>query len=176
MGRDKAILEVAGRSALAVVAADALRHAGAAPVVAVGGDGSALAALGLEVVPDDHPGEGPLGGILTALRATRAAVVVVLACDMPDIDAGTVGALVAGLAATPEADVALAVAGGRIQPLTGAYRQRAGAALAEAFEAGERSVRAALRRLTVAEVTGLRADALRDVDRPADLRRYAHPS
>src|SRR5258708_2361905 len=74
VGTDKALLVVAGR-ALARTAADALLAAGAARVVAVGGDRAGLEALGLEVVVDEHPGEGPLGAILTALAATDEDVV-----------------------------------------------------------------------------------------------------
>ena len=85
MGTDKALLEVDGR-ALAVIVADALRTSGADRVVAVGGDLDGLSALGLDAVPDLHAGEGPLGGILTALDATTEDVVVVLACDLPGAD------------------------------------------------------------------------------------------
>ena len=53
---------------MAVRAADALRAGGATEVVAVGGDLPGLGAVGLDARGDDHPGEGPLGGILTALR------------------------------------------------------------------------------------------------------------
>src|SRR6185436_398763 len=82
MGTDKALIDVDGR-ALALSVADALRSAGATRVLAVGGDLVALRGLGLEAIPDQHAGEGPLGGILTALEATDEDVVVVLACDLP---------------------------------------------------------------------------------------------
>ena len=85
MGTDKALLVVDGQP-LAVIVADALRTAGADRVVAVGGDLDGLRALGLDAVPDLHAGEGPLGGILTALDATTEDVVVVLACDLPGAD------------------------------------------------------------------------------------------
>src|SRR5262245_1565825 len=80
MGRDKALVEVDGRPMAGRVAA-ALREAGAAEVQAIGGDAAGLGELGLDVVPDRFPGEGPLGGIVTALSAASQPVTVVVACD-----------------------------------------------------------------------------------------------
>ena len=82
MGTDKALLVVDGRP-LAVVAAEALRGAGATDVFAVGGDRAGLEAAGLRWVADRWPGEGPLGALVTALDASTADVVAVLACDRP---------------------------------------------------------------------------------------------
>ena len=175
MGTDKALLVVDGRT-MAGRVADALRAGGAHEVLAVGGDLTGLRAEGIDARPDDHPGEGPLGGILTGLRLATQDLVVVLACDMPAVDAPVVEALAAALAAAPAADAALAVDAGRVQALTAAYRRRVRPALLEQFEAGERAARRAIAPLRVVEVTGLAADALADVDRPEDLRRYAHPS
>jgi molybdenum cofactor guanylyltransferase len=182
MGRDKALVELGGRP-LALIAADALRAAGANRVVVVGGDGDGLGALGLEVHPDDHPGEGPLGAIVTALGLDSSTdrpldptgIVMVLACDMPTIDADTVAAVVGTLAAHPDADGAVPVLDGRRQILTAAYRRRLRPHLAAAFAAGERAPRRALEGVEIVEVDGLDPDRLADVDRPADLHRYAHP-
>lgn len=181
MGRDKALLELPGRPALAVVAARALAGAGARPVLAIGGDLDGLRAAGLDARPDAHPDQGPLGGLVTARALLTASpqvpdTVVVLACDMPDVDAGVVRSLLAALAADPTADAARASVAGRDQPLTAAYRRRALDHLQLAFTAGERSVRragAGLHQLSVAIEPGAR---VADVDGPADLRRYARPS
>ena len=126
--------------------------------------------------PDDHPGEGPLGGICTALRLAPADIVVVLSCDMPSIDAATVSALVASLADQPGADVAAPVVDGHVQAITAAYRRSARPGLVGAFEQGERAVRRALAGLSVQAIEGLDAHRLADVDRPEDLPRYARPS
>ena len=45
-----------------------------------------LAGVGSRVVDDRWPGEGPLGGVLTALLDVDGDVVVA-ACDLPDLDA-----------------------------------------------------------------------------------------
>lgn len=168
MGRDKALLAVDGR-ALALAATSALRAAGAQRVLAVGGDRPALEDLGLEVVPDLHPGEGPLGGILTALAASADEVVVVLACDLPDVSADGVRAVVLALG---EADVAAPARGDRFELLHAAYRRRVAAQLGERFDAGERAVHRACAGLDVVGVEGLEDRWLTDVDEPADLAGY----
>ena len=105
MGQDKAFLRLADRSEpLVMTSARALRDAGAAGVVCVGGARAKLTALGLDVVPDDHPDEGPLGGLLTGLRVARLPIVVVLTCDMPSIDAVSVRTMVQALIERPDAD------------------------------------------------------------------------
>ena len=165
MGTDKALLVVDGQP-LAVIVADALRTAGADRVVAVGGDLDGLRALGLDAVPDLHAGEGPLGGILTALDATTEDVVVVLACDLPGADPVAITTVVEALG---DADVAAPLHDGRHELLHAAYRRRAQPVLAAAFAAGERAVHRAVRGLTVVGVTGLADRALADADTPEQL-------
>ena len=165
MGADKALLEVDGVT-LVRRAADALTAAGADRVVAVGGDTDGLHAQGMEVVADLHPGEGPLGGILTALASTDAAVVVVLACDLTAVDPVTITAVVDALG---EADVAAPWHDGRHQLLHAAYHRRAQAHLQAAFAAGERAPRRAVGGLRVVSVTGLPPGTLADADTPDDL-------
>ncbi len=168
MGRDKALAPLRGRP-LAGVVADALRGAGADPVLAIGGDGVALARLGLVAVPDDHPSTGPLGGLLTALRHTPTEVVAVLACDVPGVEPSSVRRVVAAVAADAELDAALAVVDGRLQPLHGAWRRRARPRLLRAFEGGERSVRRAVEGLERVALASVAPAAVADVDEPAGL-------
>jgi molybdenum cofactor guanylyltransferase len=166
MGTDKALLVVDGEP-MARRVVDSLEAAGATRVIAVGGDLDGLRGLGLDVVADQHPGAGPLGGILTALDATSEDVVVVLACDLTGADPGAITAVVEALG---DADVAAPLHDGRHELLHAAYRRRAQPALAVAFAAGERAVHRAVRELTVVGVTGLADRALADADTPHDLR------
>ncbi len=136
MGRDKATMPVGGEAMAARVAA-VLRDAGCDPVVAIGGDANALIALGLDVVGDLHPGEGPLGGIITALDAfAGACAVVVVGCDMPWLSIATVAAVLAGLG---EHEVA-AAHGDRREPLCAAWRPSALSRLRLRFDEGVRAV------------------------------------
>jgi molybdopterin-guanine dinucleotide biosynthesis protein A len=175
MGQDKALLVIDGSEMTSIVAT-ALRDAGAREVLTVGGDLCALAMLsGVDrSVPDADPGEGPLGGILTAMRCSVDDVVVVLACDTPAITSATPVALVAALLSDPAAGVAYAEVDGRVQPLTAAWRiSRSWDLVSEAFAAGERAPRTVFMSLPAIAVTNVLASAVDDVDRPSDLRRYA---
>lgn len=171
MGRDKATLDVDGVPMAARVAA-ALRAAGCTSVVAIGGDRVGLAALGLDRVDDDHPGEGPLGGILTALRWFRSSTadaaatrLVVVSCDVPWLTAEVVRQLID--AAAP-ANAVVVAHSTRREPLCAVWPLPAPAALVAAFAAGERAVHRALAVMEVVEV-GVDPVALRNVNTPADV-------
>jgi len=175
MGSDKALLAIDGRP-MAVVVARALLAAGAVKVVAVGGDGKGLRAAGLDWLPDEEPGEGPLGGVLSALASLdNVPVAAVLACDLPAASPENVAAVVA-VAADHVGVPAVAVP---VLPRSGGGRQRewlhaawtaeSRPVLATAWEAGERAPRRAGTGLHVVEVEVPEPDALADADRPDDL-------
>jgi molybdopterin-guanine dinucleotide biosynthesis protein A len=167
MGRDKATLTIDGMPMAARVA-EALRLAGAEPVLAVGGNQAALEALGLAWVADRYPGEGPLGGILSAFAAAgHEAVVAVVATDLPALEASVVQALVAALGTRD-----VAVAGGeRPEPLCAVWRvSTCEAVLTGAFEQGERAVHRAWAALDQI-VVPVPARHLRNVNHPDDLGR-----
>lgn len=165
MGRDKAFVEVDGIAMVRRVAA-ALDGAGCAPLVAIGGDATRLALAGLECVPDRWPGEGPLGGIVTALAATRCDTVVV-ATDLPFLDDDTIRALRAAANADSAADVVIARSA-RDEPLCGLWRVRCAEHLEACFDAGERSVHRAIEGLVVQRIP-VAETAVRNVNHPRDL-------
>jgi molybdopterin-guanine dinucleotide biosynthesis protein A len=165
MGRDKALIPV-GERPLASVARDALVGAGAREVLAVGGDSDALRAIGFDAVADQYPGEGPLGGIVTALDRARHDIVVVLACDLPDVASPAVCELLKGVGG---ADAAIPEIEGHLQVLLAAYRRSAAPVLRDAFEAGERAPHRALAQLNVNRLVLSDSRWARDVDRPEDL-------
>jgi molybdopterin-guanine dinucleotide biosynthesis protein A len=169
MGTDKSLLELGGQ-ALAARVAHALRAAGADPVVAIGGDAAALGDLGLAVVADEHPGEGPLGAVITALGALgdEAELVAVLACDLVDADPATIRAVV-DHARTHDVDVAAPYVDGWCHLHHGVWNVRALTPLREAFAAGERAPRRAVGSLRVGEVRGIAEWRVRDADDPAEL-------
>jgi len=148
--------------------ADALTAGGCSEVVAVGGDTVGLGTLGFDVTPDLHPGEGPLGGVITALASQSGAdIVVVVGCDTPFLDGPTVATLVAALRADPSADVAIGRTDRR-QPLCAAWRPGSAPALVAAFTSGERAVHRAVASLNCVEVS-VPHESVRNVNTPDDL-------
>ncbi len=77
-----------------------------------------FAPFGLPVVPDLHHGHGPLRGIQAGLQAAGGAPVLVLACDLPLIEAEDIAPLVA--AGQPDSVAIYGHARGR-EPLVGWY-------------------------------------------------------
>lgn len=169
MGRDKALIEVEGTPMVRRVVA-ALHAAGCAPVVAIGGDRAALESLGVVVVDDLFPGEGPLGGVITALARSLADVVAIASCDLPHLGGATIASLLAAMDGGPgadEPDVALAVTD-RPHPTCAAWRRSALPSLQGVFDAGERRLTAALAVLRTAEIQ-VDAQDLANVNTPGDL-------
>lgn len=103
MGRDKAALVLDGETLLARVAR-ILREA-LGDVIVVGPPDRAVLAPAIRLVPDESPGQGPLGGILSALHAVTTPFIFVAACDMPYLRSG----LVRHLASLASADVDIVV-------------------------------------------------------------------
>jgi molybdopterin-guanine dinucleotide biosynthesis protein A len=148
---------------MALRVADALAAAGAAEVFFVGGH---VDALGLHAIPDAHPGEGPLDGLVTALGAAEHDLVVVLACDLVHPSTDAIGRLVR---ADPDAAATVPVVAGTPQWLHGAWhRATCLAPLRAAFERGERSIHRAAAALDVRFVDEVGSGYI-DADRPEDL-------
>lgn len=83
MGRDKALLPlVPGGPPMIQIVIERVR-AIADDVTIVSESRPGYDAFGAEVVPDDFPGAGSLGGIATGLRHARHDHCLVVACDMP---------------------------------------------------------------------------------------------
>jgi molybdopterin-guanine dinucleotide biosynthesis protein A len=155
---------------MGVRVSDALRAAGAREVVAVGGDADALRALGLTVVADDEPGEGPFPATLTALRHASTDVVVVLSCDLLAPNPAAIVSMVARLhSASPEVVAAVPVVDGHRQWTHVAWRRAALPELEAARLAGVGSLRRACADLPLEPMTELVAADVADADEPRDL-------
>ena len=167
MGTDKAFVEVGG-VAMVVRVATALAAAGCAPVLLVGGDGPLLARTGLPTVADRWPGAGPAGGVLTALGATTADVVVIASCDLPLLEADVVRAVVDALAADAHLGVAVATTDRPQLSLTAWRRAVVADPLRMHWDAGARALHELVAAVPSAAVE-VPAAALRNVNTPDQL-------
>ncbi len=166
-GADKPALRLGARTLLDV----ALAAVAGVPTVVVGPE-RALPA-GVLAAREDPPGGGPAAAIIAGLGALPtlpdAALLVVLAADLPAIDATTVGWLCAGVGGR---DGAVPVdAEGRRQWLAGVWR--CGALVRTAARRADwsgRSVRELLGPLQPVGLTGLEGATV-DVDTPEDWSR-----
>jgi molybdopterin-guanine dinucleotide biosynthesis protein A len=88
MGANKALLPLSPSGPTVIEAVvERLRAAGLHDPLLVTNSPDDYDFLGLETVPDDILGAGALGGILTAVRRSRATRTLVIACDMPLLSA-----------------------------------------------------------------------------------------
>ena len=170
MGRDKALIDIAGRPLALRVAEEAGRFCDSVSLV---GDPARYGALGLKVVSDSFPGRGPLAGIEAALGATAADWNLIVACDMPALGSAAIEQLfdLDADCAFPQYD------DGRVEPLCAVYHRRCHAPIRTALEAGVRKITDALRQLEAAgfAVRYLRvsnAEPFANLNTPDEVQRY----
>jgi molybdopterin-guanine dinucleotide biosynthesis protein A len=118
-GRNKALLEIEGRRIvdrqLAALEAVTVEQ------VIVANDAADYRGLGVAVMPDSVADAGPLGGLYTALQASLRPRLLVLACDLPFIDAPFLRFLVER---APEADAVVPRTGDGLHTLSAVYARR----------------------------------------------------
>jgi molybdopterin-guanine dinucleotide biosynthesis protein A len=86
MGRDKAFLEIGGQTLLARQI-ETVRAAGATEVFISGHTDADYSAFGCPVLKDNFPNAGPLAGIEAALAVATHPLLLVLAVDLPGMNA-----------------------------------------------------------------------------------------
>lgn len=164
LGTDKTQVRIDGRTVLQRVL-DAV--AGAELRIVVGAERP-----GLDASPvwmrEEPPGSGPANGVACALARARSPYVVVLAGDLPYVDASTVGRLLAAVGPGSGDAAVLRDAGGRAQWLSAAART---AALREHVATREWAG-AAMRDLwepLAPVLVEARGDEAHDIDTPEDI-------
>ncbi len=154
-GADKAFVEIGGRRMLDRMI-DLMRAV--TPKLKIVGPREKYTEFGIETVADRWPGEGPLGGIITALLDTAAdsahttshqqsqvpsheagAWCFIVSCDMPFLTEDWLR-FMAQRAESSTADVVLPRSAGGFEPLCACWRPRAAEALRRAFERGVRKM------------------------------------
>jgi molybdenum cofactor guanylyltransferase len=151
-GRDKALVRLGTRPMLLEIVQLARTCASEVAVVAAAQKYAGLDGT-LQIIEDRWPGEGPLGGIITALQHTAATARpaewnLILSCDMPFLTAEWLQFLIAqaGASAT-EIQVILPHSAHGPEPLCACYRTGAVAALKNVFDRGVRKVTQALQQV-----------------------------
>jgi molybdenum cofactor guanylyltransferase len=139
-GADKALAQLGGEALLAKMVR--LLGAVTSGVKIVGNND--YARFGVEIVADRWPGEGPLGGIITALEATAessegCAWNLIVSCDMPFLTADWLSYEM-NHAAKSEAQAVYPASASGPEPLCACWRTSAAATLRRAFEGGTRKV------------------------------------
>ena len=167
MGRDKALLPFHG-GPLAGAVARAVREAAGA-VVVVGRP----ELLDYPTIPDLYPGEGPLGGILTALAHSRAEWNLVVACDMPEVTSDFLSRLLDRAGDSGRAVLIPRGPSGRPEPLCAVYRASARGPLEREFARGVRKVMAAVAGLDAGFWETPEMTHFQNVNTPEDWAGYA---
>jgi molybdenum cofactor guanylyltransferase len=163
MGRDKARLPFRGADLVSVVASAVTRAAGSATLI-----GHPV----LPSVPDRYPGEGPLGGILTALHHSKSDCCLIVACDLPEIDAAFLTGLVERATQVPGSAILPYGPDGLPQPLCAVYPGSALRVMEAHFAAGIRKVTAALAGVAVEPLRVAELSIFQNVNTPEDWAAY----
>jgi molybdopterin-guanine dinucleotide biosynthesis protein A len=164
MGKDKAGLDFRGGRLVDAVASAVAAAAGSATLVGKPEFGG---------IADRYPGEGPLGGILTALLHTAAEWNLIVACDMPAVSAEFLRGLCDAAERTP-ADVLLPYGpDGRPEPLCAVYRRGAARGMQTNFARGVRKVTDGLEGLVIARLNVTQVSAFQNVNTPEEWAAYA---
>ena len=169
MGSDKALLRYRGATLLETVAEAVSQGAGRPRLV---GNRDRYDGLGYEVIPDLYPGEGPLGGILTALRNSSAEWNLIVACDMPGLTGEFLGGLMEAAERSDGEVLAPVGPDGNIQPLCAVYRLSARPGFQRAFERGVRRMKAALEEVRMVTLFVPELARFQNVNTPGDWATY----
>jgi molybdopterin-guanine dinucleotide biosynthesis protein A len=149
-GADKALAELQGKSMLVRTVELLSNVCGNVAIVA---QKNKLNGSSTETIVDRWPGEGPLGGILTALHDSKEkrgseSWNLILSCDMPFLTQEWL-AFLAQRAALCSAEAAVPESAHGMEPLCACWRNSAVPAISVAFDSGTRRVTEALRKLRV---------------------------
>ena len=149
-GRDKALARIGDEVLLARLCA-VIRDV--TPSVMIIGSREQYAAFGAKCIPDRWPGEGPLGGIITALLMAAGTgggreVNIVIGCDMPFLTSDWLTYLVQQ-AQTSEAEVVTPKSAHGLEPLCACWRASGVEKLQRAFDGGVRKVTEGMKHLSM---------------------------
>jgi molybdenum cofactor guanylyltransferase len=134
MGTDKSMLPIGGRPMIDHICRQ-LRGTFRRVLISAN-DVAKFSFLGLDVIPDRVPDEGPLRAVASALEASQSELNLVVSCDIPWVRLPVVRRM---LATAKEADIVIPVTeDGQEQPLFAVYRRSMRRHLEAALASGAR--------------------------------------
>jgi molybdenum cofactor guanylyltransferase len=136
-------------------------------IVLIGDPHGPYRRLKLPILPDVLPDRGAPGGVYTALRCATAEWIIIVSCDLPKLDAETIGLLVPDAAS----DVIMYRSAGRAQPLAALWRSSAVTAFELCFERGQPGFSEILSQLRVKWLDEDPGEALMNVNTPEEAER-----
>lgn len=172
MGRDKAGIVLPDGRTLVERQADILRAVGVDMVFVSVRRGTTGLPRGLSMIFDAVPDAGPLAGVAAGLRAASAGMLIVLAVDMPGIEAAHLEELVE---LSTDSRGSVPVLDGQMEPLAAVYPTILADSAAAALATENRAVAAWAReeakvgRVRLWDMTGEWARALRSWNTPEDM-------
>ena len=170
MGFDKALLEIDGEPLIGRVVR-AFNEAGVIDFRIVGGNGAVFTALGYQCLSDEYPGEGPLGGIITALKHFKSqgkTHVLIVACDLPHISKNFITEMILKSTEEPKS-ILVPVVEERLQWMHAIWPTDVLPNLLNSFSNSIRAPWRATKDLKILTIEGADPQVLFDVDEPDDL-------
>jgi len=131
MGREKALIELGGKTLLERVA-DCLTGL-FSELMIVTDDPERFRRFPYRCVADGQSGLGPIGGLHTALRATKQEIVFLAGCDMPFLHPAVIKSMVIALGGY---DLLMPSLSNRLHPLHALYTQKCLPAIEAQITAG----------------------------------------
>ena len=127
---------------------------------------------GCTVLRDEENGLGPVEGIIEGLRMTKSDRMVVLACDMPFMNAEFINFLSDSLDQHPDALAVVPMHRGRPHPLAAIYRKAALTCFETNKKQGDLSLMGAVHHMTAVmlPVPDVYADCLRNINTKEEYR------
>jgi molybdenum cofactor guanylyltransferase len=153
-GSDKALIEFEGEPLIARLSR--ILQAATAPNICIIGDAKKYRHIGVECIADRWPGEGPLGGIITALAARNAGDAtsidtswnLIIGCDMPFLTSEWLQHL-ASRATNSKNEVIVPESTYGLEPLCACWRTSCAPTLTGVFERGARRVTDAMQNISM---------------------------
>lgn len=172
MGRPKALVEVDGRTLLERTAAVAASVSDRVVLLGQPPFEVPVAMSNLMVLPDARPGLGPIAGLHSMFQAFPTRPALLLACDLPRLEARLLERLMEELSCEIDA-AAFATSAPPLgwEPCCAIYMPSSAPSVSGRIERGEYSLQGLLEsvRTKTVPLTGAEAELLANMNRPEDI-------